>query len=81
MAIGECHLFIYGKLYLVIFTVPEIKVPLIRLVEIFFVFFFILVNEGLAQVEGMCSLTGSCTLNKDGGLGTAYTIAHETGHK
>lgn len=35
---------------------------------------------GLAQVEGMCSLTGSCTLSKDGGLGTAYTIAHETGH-
>lgn len=35
---------------------------------------------GLAQVEGMCSLTGSCTLSKDGGLGTAYTMAHETGH-
>lgn len=38
-------------------------------------------NKGLAQVQGMCSLTGSCTLSKDGGLGTAYTIAHETGHK
>ncbi|XP_068695608.1 A disintegrin and metalloproteinase with thrombospondin motifs 6-like [Montipora foliosa] len=35
---------------------------------------------GLAQVQGMCSLTGSCTLSKDGGLGTAFTIAHETGH-
>lgn len=39
------------------------------------------VNEGLAQIQGMCSLTGSCTLSKDGGLGTAYTMAHETGHK
>jgi len=38
-------------------------------------------HEGLAQVQGMCSLTGSCTLSKDGGLGTAYTMAHETGHK
>ncbi|XP_074606449.1 A disintegrin and metalloproteinase with thrombospondin motifs 6-like [Acropora palmata] len=35
---------------------------------------------GLAQIQGMCSLTGSCTLSKDGGLGTAFTIAHETGH-
>ena len=39
------------------------------------------VNEGLAQIQGMCSLTGSCTLSTDGGLGTAYTMAHETGHK
>ena len=43
--------------------------------------FSVSLNEGLAQVEGMCSLTGSCTLSKDGGLGTAYTMAHETGHK
>ena len=42
---------------------------------------YISVNEGLAQIQGMCSLAGSCTLSKDGGLGTAYTIAHETGHK
>lgn len=47
----------------------------------FYEYYCLIFRKGLAQVEGMCSLTGSCTLSKDGGLGTAYTIAHETGHK
>lgn len=47
----------------------------------FYDYYCLIFRKGLAQVEGMCSLTGSCTLSKDGGLGTAYTIAHETGHK
>ncbi|XP_031573976.1 A disintegrin and metalloproteinase with thrombospondin motifs 16-like [Actinia tenebrosa] len=35
---------------------------------------------GLADLAGMCGTDTSCTLNTDTGLGTAFTIAHETGH-
>ncbi|XP_022805551.1 A disintegrin and metalloproteinase with thrombospondin motifs 6-like [Stylophora pistillata] len=35
---------------------------------------------GLAQLKGMCRPDVSCTLNKDTGLGTAFTLAHETAH-
>lgn len=41
----------------------------------------ITVSPGLARMKGMCSVGDSCTLNKDTGLGTAFTITHETGHK
>lgn len=37
--------------------------------------------SGLAQIGGMCSPTGSCTINEDTGLGVAFTIAHEIGHR
>ena len=36
---------------------------------------------GLADLKGMCKRGSSCTLSKDTGLGTAFTLAHETGHK
>lgn len=51
------------------------------MLKVYLFFITLVANKGLAQVQGMCSLTGSCTLSKDGGLGTAYTIVHETGHK
>jgi len=35
---------------------------------------------GLADLKGMCKRDTSCTLNKDTGLGTAFTLAHETAH-
>ncbi|KAK2566912.1 A disintegrin and metalloproteinase with thrombospondin motifs 18 [Acropora cervicornis] len=35
---------------------------------------------GLADLKGMCKRGSSCTLSKDTGLGTAFTLAHETGH-
>ncbi|XP_068740000.1 A disintegrin and metalloproteinase with thrombospondin motifs 6-like [Montipora capricornis] len=35
---------------------------------------------GLADLQGMCKRDTSCTLNKDTGLGTAFTLAHETAH-
>nr|XP_039260456.1 A disintegrin and metalloproteinase with thrombospondin motifs 18-like isoform X1 [Styela clava] len=35
---------------------------------------------GLAEIGGMCSSSGSCTINEDTGLGLAFTVAHETGH-
>ncbi|KAK3736620.1 hypothetical protein QZH41_018297, partial [Actinostola sp. cb2023] len=35
---------------------------------------------GLADLGGMCGRDTSCILSADTGLGTAFTIAHETGH-
>ncbi|XP_068740001.1 A disintegrin and metalloproteinase with thrombospondin motifs 6-like [Montipora capricornis] len=35
---------------------------------------------GLADLKGMCTPGSSCTLSKDTGLGTAFTMAHETAH-
>ncbi|EDO34264.1 predicted protein [Nematostella vectensis] len=35
---------------------------------------------GLASLKGMCNPDLSCTINQDMGLGSAFTIAHETGH-
>ena len=43
--------------------------------------FFVLRCLGLADLKGMCQRDTSCTLNKDTGLGTAFTLAHETAHK
>ena len=40
-----------------------------------------LADLGLADLKGMCNQDTSCTLNKDTGLGTAFTLAHETAHK
>lgn len=37
--------------------------------------------EGFAPISGMCSKYRSCTINEDTGLGLAFTIAHESGHK
>lgn len=51
------------------------------MLKVYLFFITLVAIKGLAQVQGMCSLTGSCTLSKDGGLRTAYTIVHETGHK
>lgn len=40
-----------------------------------------LVPTGFAPISGMCSKYRSCTINEDTGLGLAFTIAHESGHK
>lgn len=40
-----------------------------------------LVFAGFAPISGMCSKYRSCTINEDTGLGLAFTIAHESGHK
>lgn len=39
------------------------------------------VYSGLASVAGMCEPERSCSINEDIGLGSAFTIAHEIGHK
>ncbi|BFY99185.1 hypothetical protein BsWGS_02225 [Bradybaena similaris] len=36
---------------------------------------------GLAPVDGMCEKERSCSINQDIGLASAFTIAHEIGHK
>lgn len=36
---------------------------------------------GFAPIEGMCSELRSCIVNEDTGLSTAFTVAHEIGHK
>lgn len=36
---------------------------------------------GLAPVSGMCEQDRSCNINEDIGLASAFTIAHEMGHK
>jgi hypothetical protein len=41
----------------------------------------ICIYAGFAPIEGMCNRVRSCTINEDTGLSTAYTIAHEMGHK
>ena len=38
-------------------------------------------SPGFAPMEGMCNRVRSCTVNEDTGLSTAFTIAHEVGHK
>lgn len=38
-------------------------------------------SAGFAPISGMCSKYRSCTINEDTGLGLAFTIAHESGHK
>lgn len=38
-------------------------------------------SVGFAPISGMCSKYRSCTINEDTGLGLAFTIAHESGHK
>jgi len=38
-------------------------------------------HSGFAPMEGMCNRVRSCTVNEDTGLSTAFTIAHEVGHK
>jgi hypothetical protein len=36
---------------------------------------------GLAHMAGMCVVNRSCNINQDVGLISAFTIAHEIGHK
>lgn len=36
---------------------------------------------GLAPLSGMCGGDRSCSINEDIGLASAFTIAHEIGHK
>jgi len=36
---------------------------------------------GLAPVAGMCDPGRSCSIIEDIGIATAFTIAHELGHK
>lgn len=43
--------------------------------------FYFNVIAGFAPISGMCSRYRSCTINEDTGLGLAFTIAHESGHK
>jgi len=38
-------------------------------------------HAGFAPISGMCCKYRSCTINEDTGLGLAFTIAHESGHK
>ena len=45
----------------------------------FFVYFFVI--PGFAPIGGMCSKYRSCTINEDTGLGLAFTVAHESGHR
>ena len=42
---------------------------------------FFSLPAGFAPISGMCSKYRSCTINEDTGLGLAFTIAHESGHK
>ena len=37
--------------------------------------------KGLAPVAGMCEGERSCSINEDIGLASAFTVAHEVGHK
>lgn len=50
-----------------------------RLLSPMFCCFFL--SAGFAPISGMCSKYRSCTINEDTGLGLAFTIAHESGHK
>ena len=36
---------------------------------------------GMADIASICNPKRSCNVNKDIGLSTAFTIAHEIGHK
>ncbi len=36
---------------------------------------------GMADISSVCSGGRSCNVNMDTGLSTAFTIAHELGHK
>ena len=36
---------------------------------------------GMAELKGACNPSKSCNINKDSGFSTAFTIAHEIGHK
>ena len=38
-------------------------------------------TAGLAPVAGMCEPDRSCNINEDIGLASAFTVAHEIGHK
>lgn len=49
--------------------------------ELLSVYLFAFVCSGLASVAGMCEPERSCSINEDIGLGSAFTIAHEIGHK
>ena len=42
---------------------------------------WIIIITGVAPVGGMCSQSRSCTINENTGFNTAFTLAHETGHK
>ena len=41
----------------------------------------LMIFVGLAPVAGMCEPDRSCSIVQDIGLATAFTIAHEMGHK
>lgn len=43
--------------------------------------YLIFLSPGFAPISSMCSKYRSCTVNEDTGLGLAFTIAHESGHK
>lgn len=57
---------------------PKLKLPVLSL---FIYLCFCLICVGFAPISGMCSKYRSCTINEDTGLGLAFTIAHESGHK
>lgn len=37
--------------------------------------------SGFAPIRGMCNSRESCLISEDTGLGTAFTVAHEIGHR
>ena len=40
-----------------------------------------IIYTGYAPIGGMCSELLSCTINENTGFSTAFTLAHEAGHK
>lgn len=47
---------------------------------LFFLSFFFVFGEGLAELGTVCDPYRSCSIIEDNGLSTAFTIAHELGH-
>ena len=39
------------------------------------------VYAGRAPIEGVCIPDRECSVNREGGLNTAFVLAHELGHK
>lgn len=42
---------------------------------------FISNNVGIANYKSVCELSQSCAVIKETGLSTAFTVAHEIGHR
>ena len=64
------RVFIYFKVYLCCLPCRFITI-----------FLCVVCHTGFAPIDGMCSELRSCSVNEDTGLSTAFTVAHEIGHK